>query len=452
MKDSTRQFGSDKSANSRREESISGVLKDGRLYETIYDEESEHPLQFIVRDTDGTLKTQLSITVGRKTIHPLTSHIDPIRNRTVLLPSGIADYGSRAELLNEIKTYIHNYADVDGFVADILAHYVLMTWVFDHFSAIPYLRFIGEPGTGKTRILKIMQQLSNRSIFFGAGSSVPPLFRFQDQFHGTIVFDEAEFNKSDMQSDIVKILNGGYSKGTPVMRSGPGDTNFAPQAFDVYGPKVIANRSRFSDNALETRCLTLQTTEKTVRPDVPKQLPNAFYEEGAVLRNKLLRWRLEEYHSIEMEESAFEGLSGRQIELGTPIYAVSPDPAFKAQFRQYMSDRDTEMKSENPSLLVLEVLAAYFDSGHQDVLTKHVTERVRELARVREMSSFGLNPRRVNEFALSLGFRKKKTNAGQSILLDSGVLANVRQRYGRETLPADVLELFGGAGAAPLAA
>jgi hypothetical protein len=452
MEESTRQFESTKSATSQREESISGAVRDGRLYETIYDESAAQPLQFIVREVDGTLKRQPSIVVNGKAIYPPTSQLDTIRRQTVLLPSDVSDYGTPSELLWEIKAFIHRYADLPAFEEEMLAHYVLMTWRFDQFSAVPYLRFIGEPGTGKTRLLKIIHQLSNRGIFFGAGSSVPPLFRFQDQFHGTIIFDEADFSKSDMQSDIVKILNGGYSKGTPVMRSGSGDSNFAPQAFDVYGPKVIANRSRFSDAALETRCLTFQTTEKPVRPDVPKQLPNVFFEEGAMLRSKLLKWRLTEYHSIVINESAFDGLSGRQAEIGTPIYSISPDDGFKERFLRYMTEHDAELRSENPSLLVLDVLAAFSDSGHEAVLSKDATERVQRLARKREASSYGIHPRRVNELALSLGFRKKKTNAGQSILLDTETLRGLRQRYGREMLPADVLELFSEARATPVAA
>jgi hypothetical protein len=435
-----------------RVESVSGDPKDGRLYETIFNEESTPSLQFVVRDPDGTLTKQSSLQVNGKTISPPVGRLRSIEDRLVLLPSDIEDYGSRSEVLGEIKDFIHRYADLPQMLEDTLAHYILMTWAYDKFSAVPYLRLLGEPDTGKTRILQIAQQLSYRAIALGPGSTTSPLFRLQDRFRGTMILDEADFGKSDMQSDIVKILNGGYLSGTLVTRAGSANSDFEPTSFNVYGPKIIANRARFEDRALETRCLTFNTTERSIRPEVPRQLGDAFYAEGARLRNKLLKWRLTEYHSIKSDESALQGLSGRQTQIGTPIYSVSPDAAFKERFLQYMSEQDAELKAAKPSLLVLEILAAFFDCGHQDVRSKYVAERVQALAGRREMSRYGLQERHVNELALSLGFSKKRTKLGQAIILDKEVMTSVRRRYKRETLPADVLDLMRDDEEAPIAA
>jgi hypothetical protein len=435
-----------------REESVSGVLKDGRLYETIFDKESNQPLQFIVREMNGTFSRQATIQVNGKTISPPESRIGSVERGLVTFPSGVEDYGSLREVLEEIKSYIHRYADLPPFLVEMIAHYVLMTWMYDRFGAVPYLRLLGEPGTGKTRILQIVQQLSYRAISLGPGSTTSPLFRAQDRFRGTMILDEADFGKSDLQSDVVKILNGGYLKGTLVTRAGSADSDFEPTPFNVYGPKVIANRERFGDRALETRCLTFHTTERTIRPEVPRQLPESFYQEGARLRNKLLKWRLSEYQSITPDESRLLLLGGRQTQIGTSIYSVSPDAAFKERFVQHLGEQEAELKAENPSLLVLEVLAAFFDRGHQTVLSKHVTERVRKLAGRRDMSSYGLQERHVNQLALSLGFRKRRTNTGQSIILDGEVLKGARKRYVRETLPDDVLDVMKEIRAAPIAA
>ena len=424
----------------KREEQVKGVLKDGRMFETVYDDQQAHPVQFIVREKDGSLNRQQSILSGYQSIQPPQGKTKLIKKNALLFASDAAAYSSELELLREVKVYIHKYADLTKFEIEVLAHYAMMTWVHDKFSAVPYLRFLGEPGTGKTRLLEILQQLSYRGIMFGPGSSVSPLFRLQDVMHGTILFDEADFNKSDMQSDIIKILNGGYTKGSGVMRAGSSDDNFEPETFDVYGPKVIANRNRFDDRALETRCLTFQTVEKRIRPDVPKQLleGHEFYLEGQQLRNKLLMWRFDRYHTIEVDESAFTGLSGRQAQIATPIYSISPDPAFKARFLQHMTEQDAYLKEENPSLIVLEVLAAYSDMGHESVLTKLVSAKVRQLAAKREISAYDLQERRVNSLAASLGVVRKKTNAGQSLVLDRAVLSEARGRYRREKLHDDV--------------
>ena len=46
-----------------------------------------------------------------------------------------------------------------------------------------------------------------------------------------------------------------------MLRSDKAGDSYEPRAFDVFGPKVIATRRRFEDGALESRCLTLETTD-----------------------------------------------------------------------------------------------------------------------------------------------------------------------------------------------
>lgn len=73
----------------------------------------------------------------------------------VLLPSAPDDSYTHPELVASLKRFVLTYADVPDFWANLIAHYVLMTWVYDRFTAVPYLRFQGEPQTGKTRLLQI---------------------------------------------------------------------------------------------------------------------------------------------------------------------------------------------------------------------------------------------------------------------------------------------------------
>lgn len=220
----------------------------------------------------------------------------------VLLPSGCADYGSQAELIGEIKSFIHRYSETSPFWEDIEAYYVLMTWVYDRFTAVPYFRVLGEPGTGKSRTLQIMGHLSYKGIFAGGAVTSSPLFRLIEVYRGTLVIDEADYKASASWVDIIKILNCGYMRGVPVLRSEKVGDTFEPRAYDVYGPKIIGNRKRFEDRALETRCLTLQMQEYDLRREIPRQLPPRFYEEARELRNKLLRWRFDNYFRIEPDE------------------------------------------------------------------------------------------------------------------------------------------------------
>lgn len=54
----------------------------------------------------------------------------------------------------------------------IAAHYVLLTWVYDAFSDLAYLRFRGDFGTGKTRALLTIGSLCYKPFFASGASTV----------------------------------------------------------------------------------------------------------------------------------------------------------------------------------------------------------------------------------------------------------------------------------------
>jgi hypothetical protein len=83
----------------------------------------------------------------------------------VLLPSEPQEYGSDAALLSEIESFIHRYVDVSPLFEKIACYYVLLTWIYDRFNELPYLRLRGEPGSGKTRFMLTVGSLCYKPIF-----------------------------------------------------------------------------------------------------------------------------------------------------------------------------------------------------------------------------------------------------------------------------------------------
>ena len=78
-----------------------------------------------------------------------------------------------------------------------------------------------------------------------------------DAFRGTLIFDEADFRFSDERAAIVKILNNGNVRGMPVLRTMMNrQREFNPQAFQVFGPKIVATRGSYEDKAHESRFIT----------------------------------------------------------------------------------------------------------------------------------------------------------------------------------------------------
>ena len=98
-------------------------------------------------------------------------------------------------------------------------YYVLLTWLYDAFNELPYLRLRGDYGSGKTRALLILGSLCYKGFFASGASTVSPIFHTLDAFRGTLIFDEADFRFSDERAEVVKILNNGNVRGLPVLRT-----------------------------------------------------------------------------------------------------------------------------------------------------------------------------------------------------------------------------------------
>lgn len=250
-----------------------------------------------------------------------------IRHNVVLFPSEPDEYGSTEELLSEIRSYIHRYVDLSERFELIGAHYVLLTWLHDRFSELPYLRLRGECGTGKTRFLLSVGSICRTPIFASGASSIAPLFHLLDRFQGTLLLDEADFRFSDAKAEIAKILNNGNVKGFPVLRcESQNGREYNPRAFQVFGPKIIAMRGQFDDQALESRFITETTGDRPFRADIPLNLPEEQRWEALRLRNKLLAFRFRNYDRFDGCELSLDGdLEPRLNQILSPLAAMMDD-------------------------------------------------------------------------------------------------------------------------------
>ena len=200
-------------------------------------------------------------------------------------------YDSQALLFKEIKRFIHRYLELPADFEEIASLYVLLTWVYEFAPSIPYLRVIGDWGTGKTRFLQVAGAICFRPIFASGATTPAPIFRILEQFRGTLVLDEADFKDSASWAEMVKLLNNGYRPGMPVLRADKENGKWYPRSYQVFGPKLLSTRFPFKDEALESRCLTSEMLPLT-RDDIPRVLPPAFDKEVNDLRAKLLTFRL----------------------------------------------------------------------------------------------------------------------------------------------------------------
>jgi len=326
-------------------------------------------------------------------IFPLDPKSDILSRSVVLLPSIYGEYESDAALLEDVQAFIHKRLDVSPSFERIAAQYVFLTWLHDRLNELPYLRARGDYGSGKTRFLQVIGSICYRPIFTAGASTTSPIFRMLDQIRGTLILDEADLRFSNAKSDLVKILNTGYQKGIPLLRSeGRGDKGFEVKAYDVFGPKIVATRENFDDEALESRFLTEDMGQAKIRADIPIQLDDSFRDEALQIRNKLLMWRFRNFRKhLVYGEKQIDGLHPRLQQIIGPLLAVMPDTKIQETLLDHAHRYNAELIANRAlsweSEIIIAILALKNETGRKELTINEIRKQINSTRDSDEMVS-----------------------------------------------------------------
>lgn len=352
----------------RPQPTVTAAFDDGTLVELLY-APGERRTAFAVWQ-DGAWRECRALTAptGERLV-PYSPHNNLIRNRVVLLPAAPAEYGAEAELLEAIGRYIRAYVDAPPAFERVAAAYVLLTWVYDGFNELPYLRLRGDYGTGKTRALHVIGSICNRPIFASGAATISPIFHLLDRFRGTLLIDEADFRYSDETAELTKLLNTGNQSGAVLLRTEVSPTNeFNPRAFQVYGPKLLAMRGFYTDRALESRCITLDMDRHGLtRRDVPINLPARQRDEAAALRDRLLLFRFRNLGRKPIDERLIDpALEPRLNQIFVPLMSAVASGAARADLAGIARQANEALRTERSldvEAQVLQVVRELFADG-----------------------------------------------------------------------------------------
>lgn len=398
------------------------------IAEQVYDPVEESSSFAIHNKKNGIIDYEPHLFVRESKAIPINSKA---LEGTVLLPSKAMEYGSEEELLAEIRDYIHTYLDIGNEMETFASYYILLSWVYDRFNTVPYLRALGDTGTGKTRYLDVIGRICYKPIITSGATTVAPIFRLLEKWRGTMVMDEADFSKSDTRQDIIKIFNTGFERGKPVIRC---DKNNPKEIehHNVFGTKVLATRETFTDKALESRCLTVVMRE-TNRKDIPINLTKVFYDKQQELRNKLLMYRFRNREKI-IERANFDidGLEPRLRQMANPFAVLfSENETLTSQFTNFIREYQTELIEERAGSwegMIANAVYQLREEGEEVVSAQTIQFHVKD--------NYGedIGIRKIGKILRSLGFdrKNKRNNEGKvvkGIVWDEELLERIGRRF-----------------------
>lgn len=347
-------------------EIASAVLPGGTIIEMLYDQDKEKTSLAVYKN--GKIEIEKSVIHNGITLKPHDAKKDLLRNKVILLPSAPVEYGSREKLITEVQELIHKYLSVSSFFEKISSYYVLFSWIYDDFNELPYLRVLGDYGTGKSRFLQVVGSICYRPIFTGGATTVSPIFRTLEEFGGTFVLDEADYKISNTTADIVKILNSGFMKNMPVLRSETSTKkSFDVKSFKVFGPKIVATRYLYDDSALESRMITEDMSLISKRDDISCNISDSFWDEALHLRNKLLMFRFREKGKHKLDQALNNPrIEPRLNQISLPLKSIIDNPEDLKEMDEFLEEYNEKLKNDRTlsyQYQVLEAVCKVLDAG-----------------------------------------------------------------------------------------
>ena len=364
-------------------------------------------------------------------LQPLTGDI--ITKGVVLLPSQAEPYLSEAVLIKDIESFINCYLDLPHeFYLKLVSYYVLLTWVYDKLSVIPYLRAIGDYGSGKTRFAQVVGSICYKPFFLTGATSDAFIFRMIELVKGTMVINELERINSDLQAQITVILNNGYEKKMYIGRV-EGDRTKVPTTFDAFSPKIITSRGKSKDLALESRILSIPM-KPTKRKDIPTMLDDSFWAEATLIRNKLLTYRFNNLYALPTQgkEERLNGVEPRLKQTLLPLLYVIQDKSMEDELINYALDFQEQIFSDRSfelEALIAEKLVNLFDNNDK-VGVKDVWESINKELDDKEKITTKAVGLRVRGF----GFKTKRIQGVYQIEYSQPVISYLKERYSLTTV------------------
>jgi hypothetical protein len=232
-----------------------------------------------------------------------------------------------ATVLDALTAFIRRYVVLTAGQLVMVACWVAHTYAFDAADCTLYL-FVNsaEMGSGKTRLLEVLQLLVKAPWFTGRCTAAVLVRKIADQTP-TLLLDESDaaFNGPDEYAEALRgLFNSGYRRGgCHSMCVGQGAT-LTPKDFPIYSPKAFAGLGQLP-TTVRDRAATILLKKRTRLESLERFRVRQVRPDAAVLVDALTRWATPAVIArLQTARPALpEALSDRAQECIEPLLAIA---------------------------------------------------------------------------------------------------------------------------------
>jgi hypothetical protein len=228
-------------------------------------------------------------------------------------------------LIEGFAKYLDLPSDTAGGTVAMLACFSLLTYLSSGLAAVPYVSVSGPMGSGKSRILELLQQVVFRPLLTSSTSEAA-IFRSLHAFGHTALLDEAERLRDPEMQGVLSNLLAGYKRGGCATRcEQKGDGQILLRHFSVFGCKVFAAINEVPPT-LASRCIAVpmfRSPKGSIKPRLRVDDDAALWQQ---LRDALHILAMEhgsEWLALPARHDVVPEMSGRNFELWQPLLGLA---------------------------------------------------------------------------------------------------------------------------------
>jgi hypothetical protein len=228
-------------------------------------------------------------------------------------------------LIEGFAKYLDLPSETAAGTVAMLACFSLLTYIVPGFAAVPYVAVSGPMGSGKSRILELLQQVVFRPLLTSSTSEAA-IFRSLHAFGHTALLDEAERLRDPEMQGLLANLLAGYKRGGCASRCEQmGDGQIAMRHFSVFGCKVFAAINEVPPT-LASRCIAVpmfRSPKGSIKPRLRVDDDAALWQR---LRDALHILALEhgsEWLALPTRLDVVPEMSGRSFEIWQPLLGLA---------------------------------------------------------------------------------------------------------------------------------